>query len=64
MPALDYLDDKVWSRHLAHSLPACRLWILQVGKPSGGGRGASRAFVLDFFYHWLPHRGREKKKKR
>ena len=35
---------------------------LKVGKPRGGGRGASRALVIDFFHHWLPHRGREKKK--
>ena len=61
MPALDYLDYRILSRHLAHSLLECRLWILQVDKPSGGGRGASRALVLDFFHHWLPHRGREKK---
>ena len=62
MPALDYLDDRIWSRHLARSLLTCRLWVLQVGKPSGGGRGASRALVIDFCLRWLPHRGREKKK--
>ena len=62
IPALDYLDDGIWSRQLAHSLPACGLWVLQVGNPSGGGREASRALVIDFCHHWLPHRRREKKK--
>ena len=61
LPALDYPDDTSWRRLLAHSLPTRRLWVFQVGKPKGGGRGASRALVIDFFHHWLPHRGREKK---
>ena len=62
LPALDYLLDRIWGLHLAHSLPARGLWVLQVGKPRGGGCGAFRAMVIDFFTIGCHRFGCEKKK--